>query len=960
MFKRLTAILITLAMLFGMCAVVTADTTDPYEYLPRNITVACYDGDNSVSVAWINPTKQLTKVTVYDSNNRTGTDADAEIGTVNNPKAGEISRVTNTECRITNACFRAKLVFEFTDGQKRIVYHTQDIFNLNGGSSNNRYTPNTVEIGRNGDYNVYTTNEENCTVAAGTKTADKSLKIVSNIDSNMVTGAPQIYFNFKANGTINTAGSLKTNTDYKFEYKVKTKEKIKFTNFINCSNGTVTDTKNETDAKSASEWQTISGTFKTKESFVDGENDQKPYTYFAISFKQATAEPFYIDDVKITELDSNGIEVADNVEGSTTHTYDFEDLASTQVARKLASVTASSADGGAEISWTPYTDTNGYLSGKERYVNVYKMVDSKRVLRARMSHMRDGSSDLNFIVDKSVYIDGLTNGKEYKFAVTTMTMDGIESEATEVTVTPEKQVISKYEYEPANVMITGWRGGWDAGKGYAVSWINPTSDKLSSVKLYEINSDGTETAKTPNRIFYRKIYGDINTLNANTITDVTTPGAVVRFENQPLETESGTATYRIVFEFSDGQKRDIVYTGDWNSGSYYQIIQPTDNITNKNLISVNAGWGYSYIADKGSNDTLLAMADVKISQKEVKGDSQVSLELLSNQTTDGRGKHAEINLSKALTSGSTYNFSMDVNTVETGGITLGSTYAGDSDGNKLPNTNGKWQTVTGQFKANGKTLNVRTGTAMRETYIDNIKVWGNDINESEPATYSFSEVTISAPEDVSGVSATQGEKTSTTISWDATSGGGQYVNVYEDIDKNTTDDVHTWMFRARAPKAQASVKLNNLETDSTHNFMVVTEKSGAQYNGLESAGVTCSATLVMPDYEINDVKLLANDEEVENFIPGGTYTAQANVTNAKIDDGLKTQVIVAVYANGVLENCVVSDAKTVTKGASETITVPSFTIGNKDKTYTAKIMVWKGLESVTPLLKNSVTYTTAE
>ena len=60
MFKRLTAILITLAMLFGMCAVVTADTTDPYEYLPRNITVACYDGDNSVSVAWINPTKQLT------------------------------------------------------------------------------------------------------------------------------------------------------------------------------------------------------------------------------------------------------------------------------------------------------------------------------------------------------------------------------------------------------------------------------------------------------------------------------------------------------------------------------------------------------------------------------------------------------------------------------------------------------------------------------------------------------------------------------------------------------------------------------------------------------------------------------------------------------------------------------------------------------------------------------------
>lgn len=956
MFKRLTAILITLAMLFGMCAVVTADTTDPYEYLPRNITVACYNGDNSVSVAWINPTKPLTKVTVYDSDNSSGTEVDTEIDTVKSPTAEEISRVTKTNCRIAQACFRAKLVFEFTDGQKRIVYHTQDKRNNNFDKTN---LPDSVSVQLMNDYNAFTTNEENATVSTESNQADKSLKIVSNISnkSYAADGKEQsdesVYIHFNRLG-VTKSGSLKNSTSYKYEYKIKTNSEITIESLV--LNGQATMGENSTKTFNPSnEWQIANGVFTT------GENVASDWHWFSLKFKQATAEPFYIDDVKITEIDSSGNEVADNVEGSTTHTYDFEDLSSEQVARKLTSVTASGTDGGAEISWTPYANADGSPNGRERYVNVYEMVDGKRILRARMSHMRDGSSDLNFIVDKSVYIDGLTNGKEYKFAVTTMTMKGIESEATEVTVTPEKQVISKYEYEPANVMITGWRGGYDAGKGYAVSWINPTSDKLSSVKLYEINSDGTETAKTPNRIFYRKIYGDVNTLNANTITDVTTPGAVVRFENQPLETESGTATYRIVFEFSDGQKRDIVYTGDWNSGNFYQIIQPTDNVTNKNLISVNDGWGYSYIPDKGSDDTLLAMADVKISQKEVKGDSQVSLELLSNQTTDGRGKHAEINLSKALTSDSTYNFSMDVNTVETGGITLGYTYAGDSDGNKLPNTNGKWQTVTGQFKANGKTLNVRTGTAMRETYIDNIKVWGNDINESEPATYSFSEVTISAPEDVSGVSATQGEKTSTTISWDATSGGGQYVNVYEDIDKNTTDDVHTWMFRARVPKAQASVTLNNLETDSTHNFMVVTEKIGQPYNGLESAGVTCSATLVMPDYEIEDVKLLNTDntEVTDNGItPGSAYTAQAKVTNNKVADGLKTQVIAAVYADGVLENCVVSDAKTVTKGTNVTITVPNVSISNTGaEKYTVKIMVWKGLESVTPLLKNSKVYT---
>ena len=168
------------------------------------------------------------------------------------------------------------------------------------------------------------------------------------------------------------------------------------------------------------------------------------------------------------------------------------------------------------------------------------------------------------------------------------------------------------------------------------------------------------------------------------------------------------------------------------------------------------------------------------------------------------------------------------------------------------------------------------------------------------------------------------------------------------------------MLRARVPSSQNSVTLNNLETDKTHSFMVTTESNYLTYEGLESTGVYCSATLVMPDYEINDVKLTTDGTEVaENGItPGSTYKAQAKVTNAKIDAGLGAQVIVAVYADGVLENCVVSNAKTVAKDASETITVPNVSISNSGaEKYTVKIMVWKGLDSVTPLLKNSKVYT---
>lgn len=925
MFKRLTAILITLAMLFGMCAVVTADTTDPYEYLPRNITIVCYDSShNGAVVTWKNPTSELlTKVTVTDTGNN------AVLGTVESPTPGGISRVESQTVSEKANHYKVKFLFKFSNGEKREFYYTQ--FKLSYSLKNDYYTTPIVAVDGNNDYNVFTTNTQNTT-----ENGKNSLMVVSNINPEVNNNLAKIVFNYKATASnFTTVGALKRDTTYNFEYKVKTDTDITFDNHINSGGGTMQNNSGTANVKASTEWQTVSGSFNTTDKDMTG------WMFFVIGFKQATNEPFYIDDVKITELDSEGNAYTGT--DSTSYTYDFEDL--TKTITKPMNVAASGSDGAATITWSVDSNT--------RYINVYEIVDGKKVLRNRMNgnpNSRDSSVDIHY----------LTNGKTYKFAVSAMTFEGIESEAVEVTVTPEKQLISKYEYEPANVMITGWRSGYDAGKGYAISWINPRSDKLSSVKLYEVNSDGTETEKTPNRMFKQGAYTSVTVLNQNLVNDVTTPSAVIRFENQGLNAESGIATYHLVFEFSNGQKRDIVYTGEWKSKDNYEIVQKTEKA---GTIGCYDGNDRGQINANGSQDTLASASTAKISQKQVKEGSQVSLELSSNQTTDGKGRQLIISLNQNLVSGKVYNFSMDVNTIEASGVTIGGTYAADTSplpGNILPNTNGKWQTVTGRFTANNTAFALYPGASIRETYIDNIKVWGNEIEESDPATYSFSNVEKSAPEDVSGVSATQGEKTSTTISWDAASGGGQYVNVYEDIDKNTTDDVHTWMFRARVPKAQANVKLNNLETDSTHNFMVVTEKSGAQYNGLESAGITCSATLVMPDYEINDVKLLANDEEVENFIPGGTYTAQANVTNAKIDDGLKTQVIVAVYANGVLENCVVSDAKTVTKGASETITVPSFTIGNKDKTYIAKIMVWKGLESVTPLLKNSVTYTTAE
>lgn len=914
MLKRLTAILVMLAMLFGMCAVVSADAADPYEYLPRDITIVCNKNDNSgVVVAWKNPTSSaLSKVTVTDAGNG------AVIGTIENPAPGGISRVASETASVEYGMFKAKFLFEFSNGEKREFYYTQDKRNYN---LIELYTPDTVAFTGLNDYNVFTTNSQNTT-----ENGRNSMMIVSNINPEVNAASAQMFFNFKGAESFPTVGSLKANTTYNFEYKVKTDSDITLTNYINSNGGTMQNGTSTASISASAEWQTVSGSFKTVESGIHG------WMWFTISFKQSTNEPFYIDDVKITELGENGEPYTGT--DTTSYTYDFEKDVESQPA-KPTNVMASASDGMATLAFK--RDNTSV-----KYINIYEVIDGKRILRGRMNGE-----------DTSVDIPYLTNGKTYKFALTAATYEGIESEAEEVEVTPQVSVISKYKYEPGNLMFTDWRNIGENSKhqGYMISWINPTSE-MESVRLYEINEDGTETEKVPNRVFEPGKRNDYPKTNL----PITTPGAVVRFENQGLDKSSGAAMYRIVFNFADGTTRDVLYSGTWlGQSSGFQLVQESGKV-----ISAYPGYEVGSVPIKkndGSNQTNYSLTGpngLKVSSKKVKGSAQYSFELTSNQSEmTARKQPIEFQMGQDMVSGTSYNFSMDINTVEAGILLLDS-----KTEISIPNTNGEWQTITGKFTSDGsnKNFSIMTVMAMREVYIDNIRIYSDD--KSVDTTYSFSDISVSRPEKMTGVSATQGEKNTTTISWETAA--SNFVNIYEDIDENENDEIHTWMLRARVASDKKSVTLNNLETDMTHNFMCTTEREtdARNYHGLESDGVFCSATLVMPDYEIEDVYMLAGGEQIEKLIPGNTYTAQAKILNAKCAEGLKAQVIVAVYADGVLDSFAVSDLKTIAVDNTETVTVPSFTIGNDtNKKYTAKIMVWKGLSSATPLINGSVPYT---
>ena len=208
MFKRLTAILITLAMLFGMCAVVTAGTTDPYEYLPRDVTIVCYSGNDGAVVAWKNPTSMLlTKVTVTDTGNN------EVLGTVENPTPGGISRVEKETVTVQYGFFKVKLTFEFSNGEKREFYYTQ--YKLSYSLKNDYYTTPIVAVDGNNDYNVFTTNTQNTTA-----NGKNSLMVVSNINPKVNDTLAKIDFNYKATASnFATVGALKSDTTYNFEYR---------------------------------------------------------------------------------------------------------------------------------------------------------------------------------------------------------------------------------------------------------------------------------------------------------------------------------------------------------------------------------------------------------------------------------------------------------------------------------------------------------------------------------------------------------------------------------------------------------------------------------------------------------------------------------------------------------------------------------------------------------------------
>lgn len=898
--KKILSTVLAIAMLLS-CMVITVSgtesVTDPNLYEPRDFTLtdAATTESNMAILAWKNPSSStLEKVTVKCLSS-------GDVQTVSEPVANSVSSV-KMSVGADYGVLNFEVTFDFTGGKKTQVYYAD---RFNGGSSDaNLFTASgvTYDTTYGGDNTTKRSAEFDILTEDGVNHGDggkRALKITSNITE----GQGRVFF---------SGASLTAATKYNYSFWVYAPNGDATFKIVDNNNYTAIGTHT---VNKSSEWQKIegSGTIGNNNSTIRLTMD-------------SSAEAFYIDDVSIIK---DG-----EISG---WTMDFEtDVKTSSEYSSPTTFTASGGDQSATLSWS------GHNGAATRYINVYDVTNGQRVLRAKTDHNATG-----------VELKYLENGKTYTFEVEGQALCGHRATTTKtVTVTPVKDASGIYKYEPADIMVTDWRKDktYEGYAGYSMlSWKNPTSDTLSSVKIYRIvDNDGIETET--------EVTSSAKAQHAkeSKYCDIATPGAIGRlWEGQ--SSADGTVKYRLVFTFSDGSVRDIVFTDSYARNDGVTLVESESNkigACQYNFMS------YGPYETSGKNYASMGSVGRMYISSAKKNGGKASLQIAGNSwamNTDNNGTkwvsmgNDYVNYEQALnlTAGGTYKLKMMINTTAACKLqTNGSTTF------NIPNTNGMWQEFSSDFVTKADKFDIRTLGAeggIRSVYIDDLEIYTSDdqLVYSEDFERSAIGTLKSAPAGLS----VKGGNGEATISW--TSADYGYVNVYEVVDD-------TEVLRARVQTSDNSVTIKNLTNDVEHDFVVKTSRGNREtYPHFEGEAGELSVTPTAPDYEISDVKLLSDGNAVSNIAKGGNYTASAKVVNNKVTGGVKAQVIVAVYNGNKLENVYLSNAETTALGGTNTLTANAISIGNDaNADYTAKIMVWKGVDSATPLVK-SYTYTLA-
>lgn len=489
------------------------------------------------------------------------------------------------------------------------------------------------------------------------------------------------------------------------------------------------------------------------------------------------------------------------------------------------------------------------------------------------------------------------------------------------------------DYEPSNPFIISTL---QSGGVNNISWRNPKSGTVTKVSLYKL-ADG----------------------KWNLISDAYSTDADKVFEEYDSNLDSETVyTYKLRFEFSDSESREIVLSKkpvrvgyeDRKAGNSWGITDRATDTKNQYFLPNNV---IIDTTEKASGTAALHMFTNKsydtANRPDVSGDNWTASyfsRLQQAMTTTEKGKYYR--LSYKIKVNNATNVSSSTKRVIIGG--------GASDGSSFPysagSTNG-WEEKTidlpvrdGSGAAPGPFQWYLGSDDVQDLWIDDITLYELTGQNGDVVENPINHITDGGFENYTAAAAITGEKAtggnkSTAIEWTAPA-DSRYIRVYE-----TTDDGD--VLRAVCEPSSGGVTIENLSNDTEYTFKLQSQNK----NGVLSDEVAVSATPTPPNYEIeSDFGFKLGGTAATAISGNGTYSVSLDVTNYR-ESNFAPALIVALYKDDILIECNKSDDVLPSDGTTKTLNASvSVSDYNADSEYEISAFFWNGFDTMKPLLRS--------
>ena len=482
------------------------------------------------------------------------------------------------------------------------------------------------------------------------------------------------------------------------------------------------------------------------------------------------------------------------------------------------------------------------------------------------------------------------------------------------------------DYEPSNPFIISTL---KTGGVNNISWRNPIKETLNKVSMYKLASDN-ETWQ----------------LVSDAYSAV--PGTV--FEEYDADLSAGTVyTYKLRFDFSDGERREVILSKDPKANGYNdRTAGNTWKITDR-----ASGDGNQYFIP---NNAVIDTTE--------KASGTASLHMFTNKTYNATNRpalssgvtwtiHYWSRLQQTLTgtdASKYYKLSYKIkvnNATKVQGTSNQAIIGGGSrNTSNAPYSTGStdgWVEKTLQFSPNGTTA---AGPFMwyigsddvQDLWIDDIALYeltgkgGEIVGDNLLSDGGFEDYTAAG--EITGYSVA-GYSKKAYIEWTAPA-DSRYIRVYEVTENGD-------MLRAVCEPYEGSVMIENLTNNTNYTFKLQSQNN----KGVLSPAVTVSATPTPPAYEIDsDYVIKLNGTQVSDVTAAGTYSVSLDMTNYS-RSSFKPALIVALYVDDILKDYAYTDSVIAADGISKTIS-ESVTVSSYDasKKYKICAFFWDGFDTM--------------